>query len=137
MRDKDAPWFSLFHLGVTLSNLNKRTERQLGLSLGQWCLLKHLIDMPGTSAFSLAKAAGVHPSTLTQMLKRLQRKGLILIGEDSKDSRKKLISVTRQGKAILDKVDVVMNEQSRHLAPLTSQVRRLRDKVAERIASFH
>lgn len=44
-------WFPFFHLG---------------LSLGQWCVLKHLIDMPGTSANALAAAVGVHPSTYKQ-----------------------------------------------------------------------
>jgi len=95
------PLFSLFKMGVSIHNLNKKTEKKLGLSLVQWCLLKRLIDLPAASASSLADAVGVHPSTLTQTLRRLGRKGFIYVAEDPKDSRKKAISITRSGRDIL------------------------------------
>ncbi|MBY0469940.1 MarR family transcriptional regulator [bacterium] len=99
-KDHD-PLFSLFKMGVSIHNLNKKTEKKLGLSLVQWCLLKRLIDLPAASASSLASAVGVHPSTLTQTLRRLGRKGFIYVAEDPKDSRKKAISITRSGRDIL------------------------------------
>ena len=81
----------LFH------NLNKSAESQLGLSLVQYHLLVILRDMPGSSPQKLAEAAGMHPSTLTQSLKRLKKKEVLFIGKDPKDSRKKILSVTRKG----------------------------------------
>lgn len=102
MKDAERPLFSLFRIGNSIQALNKRTEKYCGLSLVQWCLLKYLIDMPGSSAQLLAKAVGVHPSTLTQTLKRLEKKKFIFITEDPKDSRKKLISITRAGKYTLE-----------------------------------
>ena len=102
MKNSDFVFFTLFHFGVSIQQLNKRSEKQLGLSMVQWCLLKTLIDLPASSAHSLSKAVGVHPSTLTQTLKRLQKKEFIFITEDPKDSRKKLISITRSGKNILE-----------------------------------
>ncbi len=99
----ESTLLSLFHIGLSIQNLNKVWERKLGLSLVQWCLLKHLIDMPAVSALSLAKAVGVHPSTLSQTLKRLERRQFIHIAEDPKDSRKKVISITRLGKEALDR----------------------------------
>lgn len=122
--------YSLFKMGIAIQNFNKRSERKLGLSVVQWCLLRQLIDMPASSAFSLATALGIHPSTLTQTLKRLEQKGFVYTSLDPKDSRKKLISITRSGKEKLDetscqisdlpmefsKIDVFMNELATGLA---------------------
>lgn len=102
MSDLEHSLLTLFQIGVSIQNFNKRLEKSLGLSLVQWCLLKRLIDMPATPAHALAKAVGVHPSTLTQTLKRLERKNYIFITDDSKDYRKKLIAITRSGKKILE-----------------------------------
>lgn len=102
MNSSEKIFFSLFHIGVAINQLNKRSEKQFGLSLVQWCLLRNLVDMPAVTAHSLASAVGVHPSTLTQTLKRLERKKYIFIMEDPADSRKKLISITRLGKNIME-----------------------------------
>ena len=115
MNNSERPFFSLFHIGISIHQLNKRSEKQLGLSLVQWCLLKTLIDMPATSAQSLSAAVGVHPSTLTQTLKRLERKEYIFITEDPTDSRKKLISITRSGKNILESASKKMKARLKEL----------------------
>ena len=43
----------------------------------------------------------MHPSTLTQSLKRLLKKDAVFVGEDPKDSRKKIVSLSRKGCALL------------------------------------
>lgn len=91
-------FLSLFRIGISIHNFNKISEREVGLSLVQWCLLRKLIDMPAASAFSLAKEVGIHPSTLTQTLKRLDKKGFVFATDDPKDSRRKLVSLTRTGR---------------------------------------
>lgn len=111
MKDADLSLFLLFQIGVSLHQLNKRLEKHLGLSLVQWCLLKNLIDLPAVSALSLATAVGVHPSTLTQTLKRLEKKKFIFVMEDSTDSRKKLISITRAGKNNLESTSKKMKKK--------------------------
>ena len=82
---------------LAFHNLNKTAETKLGLSLVQYYLLSTLRDMPGCSPQKLAETLGMHPSTLTQSLKRLQKKESIFVGEDSKDSRKKILTMTRNG----------------------------------------
>ncbi len=50
--------FSLFHIGNHIQQLNKKTEKQLGISLVQWFLLRNLIDIPASpSHFSIDYAA--------------------------------------------------------------------------------
>jgi DNA-binding MarR family transcriptional regulator len=98
-------------------SLNKNAEISLGLSLVQYHLLVTLRDMPGSSPQQLADAVGMHPSTLTQSIKRLQRKDVIFIADHPKDARKKLLSVTRQGHELLlrasDGITRILSQQKR------------------------
>ncbi|GIL16820.1 MAG: hypothetical protein BroJett040_05710 [Oligoflexia bacterium] len=122
MNKMERHFISLFHIGIAIHHFNKHSERYLGLSLVQWCLLKHLIDMPAVSAHALAKAVGIHPSSLTQTLKRLERKKYIFIIGDPQDTRKKVISITRSGKDILDTTSEKMNNWSKGLSGLGNEL---------------
>jgi len=104
------PLKSVFHVSLLLHNLNKEAERRTGLSIVQWSILKHVLEMPGTSAQELSDSLKLHPSTLSQSLKRLIRKELLLVLEDPRDSRKKIISLTRKGKEALDQSERQMEE---------------------------
>ena len=126
MSEQEQSLFSLFHIGISIHTLNRQSEKDSGLSLVQWCLLKCLIDMPAASAHSLSTAVGVHPSTLTQTLKRLERKKYIFITEDPKDSRKKLISITRVGKEAMENTSVRMGDWSQNLSLLGQDLHRVR-----------
>lgn len=125
MTDLDRPVLSLFRIGILIQHLNKNAEREMGLSLVQWCLLRQLVDLPGVSAHNLAKAVGVHPSTLTQTLKRLERKGHVFVTEDPKDSRRKLISITRVGHNTLSKIDLTIQDWANQLSELGSDLHRI------------
>lgn len=89
---------SLFHLTLTLHHLNKEVEHKFKLSFVQLFVLLKLRSLPATSAQMLAGAVGVHPSTLSQTLRRLTRKEYVFVTEDPKDSRRKLIALTKRGK---------------------------------------
>lgn len=97
----DSKVARLVRENLEFHGLNKSAEVSLGLSLVQYHLLVTLRDMPGCSPQRLADAVGMHPSTMTQSLKRLQRKKAIFIADDPRDARKKLLSVTRLGQDLL------------------------------------
>lgn len=90
--------FHLISIARTVQELNFRFEKKFELSLAQWMLLSHLKDLPGCSAFDLSEALQVHPSSLTPALKRLKKKGFIAISNDPKDSRRKNLYLTREGR---------------------------------------
>ncbi|MBS1958170.1 MAG: MarR family transcriptional regulator [Bdellovibrionales bacterium] len=90
-------------MSLAFHNLNKGAESHLGLSLVQYYLLMMLRDMPGCSPQKLAVAVGMHPSSLTQSLKRLKKKRALYVAEDPKDSRKKILSLSREGLELLEK----------------------------------
>lgn len=90
-------------LSVNLSFLaiNKALEASVGLSIVQWSLLQALIRMPAVSPLALAKTLNVTPGTLSATLSRLLRKKYVFACVDPRDSRKKMISITREGKDAL------------------------------------
>lgn len=95
---------SLFHLTLVLHHLNKDVEQKFKLSLVQLFVLLRLRHLPATCAHVLASAVGVHPSTLSQTLRRLARKEFVFVTEDPKDYRRKIIVLTKRGKETIDLV---------------------------------
>ncbi|HLE00030.1 MAG TPA: MarR family transcriptional regulator [Bdellovibrionota bacterium] len=98
-------FLSILQLGIRIQHVNQKLERDTGMSLTQWSLLKCLVDHPTISALDLADLLGIQASSLTQSIKRLQKKGLIVVAKDPLDARRKLLSVTREGNARLLQVD--------------------------------
>jgi DNA-binding MarR family transcriptional regulator len=126
MREEaQPPLYELFHIGNSIHLLNKRSEKLLGLSLVQWYLLKRLIDMPGCSPLALAAAVGVSPGTLTQTMRRLERKGFLFLAEDPKDSRKKLVAITRAGKRVLEGASEEIQAWAKDIAPFGREIARV------------
>jgi DNA-binding MarR family transcriptional regulator len=103
-----APLQIAFKLSMEIERLGQRMQEKCGISLAQWSVLIRLKDLPAVTAQELATAVGVHPSTLTQALKRLEKKKFISIAKDPKDSRKKILSLTRQGADRLEEVREVL-----------------------------
>lgn len=98
MSQAPEPYFhDAFKLAIEIERLSQWMETSCGLSLAQWSVLTRLRDLPAATAQELAAAVGVSPSTLTQALKRLERKKWIFVGKDPRDSRKKVLALTREG----------------------------------------
>lgn len=93
---EDLTNLTKLHLGI--QQLNKEVEQSCGLSLVQWHVLSNLVRMPATSPQLLANTIGITPGSLTQTLARLENKKWLFICEDSRDARKKMVSITRLGK---------------------------------------
>ena len=110
--DFQAAVAKLVKINLAFHNLNKTAEDKFGLSLVQYHLLNTLRDMPGCTPQRLAGALGMHPSTLTQSMKRLLKRTLIFVEEDPKDSRKKVIGLTPAGVVALDRLEKELDQFS-------------------------
>lgn len=124
---------SIFKVGLYIHNFNKISERETGLSLVQWCLLNKLMDMPAASALALAKGVGVHPSTLTQSLKRLEKKGFVFVADDPRDSRRKMISLTRNGQTALHTAQDKMKEWEDGFSSIRLELVLVQNHLAKRV----
>lgn len=96
-------------LGLTSRDMRESFERFLsrfGLSNGRFLTLMVMYRTPDQAVqpSALAHAVGVTRATMTGLLDGLERDGLVLRADDTGDRRKKLVRLTEQGLALLQKV---------------------------------
>jgi DNA-binding MarR family transcriptional regulator len=82
-----------------LQSTSKRMESLLGMTGQQRLALRLVGRFPGITAGRLAQLLYLHPSTLTAILKSLERGGLIRREKDPLDMRKALFTLTEAGRA--------------------------------------
>ena len=83
-----------------LQSLSKRMEATLGLTGPQRLVVRLVGRFPGISAGKLAQLLHVHPSTLTGVLKRLEKRGLLERKSDPLDARRALFQLTQPGRTL-------------------------------------
>ncbi|MBI2894361.1 MAG: trehalose-phosphatase [Deltaproteobacteria bacterium] len=81
-----------------LQKTSKRMETALGVTGPQRLVIRIVGRFPGLPAGELAKLLHVHPSTLTGILKRLERQSLLRRRADPRDGRRSLLSLTDRGR---------------------------------------
>ncbi|RUS49233.1 MarR family winged helix-turn-helix transcriptional regulator [Cohnella sp. AR92] len=77
---------------------------------GQPPLLLRLSDADGLSQRELAESKGVKPATLTVMLQRMEKTGLIRRAADEKDQRVTRVRLTDKGREAAEAVRHAINE---------------------------
>jgi DNA-binding MarR family transcriptional regulator len=83
-----------------LQSTSKRMESTLGVTGPQRLVVRLVGRFPGITAGTLAQILHVHPSTLTGVLKRLEKRGLLERKSDPLDGRKALFALTEAGRAL-------------------------------------
>jgi MarR family transcriptional regulator, organic hydroperoxide resistance regulator len=90
----------LWAVGHGLQTASKRMEQQIGVTGPQRLVIRVLGQFPGLSAGALAELLHLHPSTLTGVLARLEKRRLIQRSGDPTDRRRTLLTLTSRGAAI-------------------------------------
>jgi DNA-binding MarR family transcriptional regulator len=80
-----------------LQKTSKRMKKTIGVTGPQRLVIRIVSRFPGIPPGVIAELLHVHPSTLTGILKRLERQGLIRRRRDPKDRRRSFIGVTEKG----------------------------------------
>jgi DNA-binding MarR family transcriptional regulator len=83
-----------------LQSTSKRMEATLGLTGPQRLVIRLVGRFPGITAGRLAHIMHVHPSTLTGVLKRMEKRGVLERKADPLDGRKALFALTDAGRAL-------------------------------------
>jgi len=76
---------------------SKRMARKLGVTGPQRLVIRIIGQSPNIAASDIATTLGIHPSTLTGILQRLQREKLIVRRPDPADRRRVRFTLTPQG----------------------------------------
>lgn len=88
----------IWEVDHALQRTSKRMEASLGVTGPQRFVIRIVGRFPGIPAGHLADILHVHPSTLTGILKRLERQGLIRRRLDARDRRRSLLGLTEKGR---------------------------------------
>lgn len=91
---------ALWALDQELRTLSRRMERHLGVTGPQRLALRMIGESPGLQPSALASLLHLHPSTVSGLIARLSRKGLVRVGRDSADGRRVLLVLTPKGTRI-------------------------------------
>jgi len=83
-----------------LQSRSKRMQADLGLTGPQRVALRVLGRRPRISAGALADILRLHPSTLTGILHRLERQGLVRRTTDPADRRRTRLELTARGREL-------------------------------------
>jgi DNA-binding MarR family transcriptional regulator len=116
MYKNDSPDAEEVELGPTLTFMqvlwalvhgldarSKRMASELGVTGPQRLVLRILGVRPKISAGALAETLRLHPSSLTGVLRRLEKRGLIVRRADPQDARRALLSLARAGASLNSK----------------------------------
>jgi DNA-binding MarR family transcriptional regulator len=90
----------LWALDHVLHKRSKWMARRFGVTGPQRFALRVIGREPEVSAGRLAEILKVHPSTLTGILQRVERRGLLLRRVDQSDHRRVRLELTPSGRAV-------------------------------------
>jgi DNA-binding MarR family transcriptional regulator len=90
----------LWNLSHVLEVRSKRMARTLGVTGPQRLVIRLLGQRASLSARQIAATLGIHPSTLSGVLRRLEGSGSISRSIDPADRRRALFVLTAKGKRI-------------------------------------
>lgn len=83
-----------------LQRESKRMAAALGVTGPQRLVIRVVGRFPGLSAGQLAEILHLHPSTLTGVLRRLERKGLLARRQDPRDRRRAVLGLSAAGRRL-------------------------------------
>ena len=106
---------SIFDLSNQLKKIGDEVYQKVGLTTQQWLILLHLANNPNLPFFKreehkkalmaseLADSLNVSRANITNLINVLLEKGLVQQYEDDHDRRKKRLSLTKQGVALVER----------------------------------
>ena len=80
-----------------LTRISRRMEQTFGVTGPQRMVVRLVGQRPGITSGDLARTLHVHPSTLTEVLRRLEQRGVLTRTTDPADARRAQFRLTRKG----------------------------------------
>ena len=80
-----------------LQRASTRMERSIGATGPQRLVVRVIGSFPGIPAGRVAQVLNLHPSTVTGLIQRLERRGFVRRMDDPRDGRRSLLGLTEAG----------------------------------------
>ena len=92
------------------------TMAEDGITPGQFGVLTLIAGNPGLSQSALARVLGIERSIMVAVIDRLEARRLVLRDQSAADRRSYSLALSKQGKALLDKVTPKVRRHERRVA---------------------
>ncbi|HEY4199437.1 MAG TPA: MarR family transcriptional regulator [Devosiaceae bacterium] len=123
-------------LDRAIESLNAELRKTLGLTGLQLAVLRILSERPQLPLAALRKALVMHPATLGQAVDELRIMGLCLVRRDSRDRRARLVAITPEGTALLERAPLAGPVRLRQVAAEPERLERLAAALEDAVDLF-
>ena len=127
--------FALYAAGNHMTRLFVPFLRKLGVTYPQYLVLVVLWERGPQGVGDLAAALGMDFGTLSPMLKRVERKGLIVRQRDAADERRVMVSLAPKGTALRRRTQQMLGEFYCFLNVPLGELEDLRDRLRHFVRS--
>ena len=131
--------FSLYSASLAMNKLYRGLLASLGLTYPQYLVMVVLWEQEGLRVQEIGERLYLDSATLTPLLKRLEKAGLVRRARSTDDERSVLVSLTAAGRSLKRRAQAVPpqvlcamfapSEQTSGAASLQKSLRRLRDRL--------
>lgn len=108
--DKDSIYYAFLEIMRLYHYKMHKLLEEIGLYPGQPFVLFTLSNNDGQSQKELAERLNVKPSTITVMLKRMEKVNLVKRRQDLKDQRVSRVYITETGHEMCEKANQIMKQ---------------------------
>jgi DNA-binding MarR family transcriptional regulator len=128
---------SLRQISRAVDVYSRRLSATFNLTAPQLVCLRALALTEARTPSALAREAALSQATVTGILDRMERRGLVHRQRDEKDRRKVILQVSDKGRELLHNAPPPLQERFAHrLAELPEQEQKEIDRVLRRIADM-
>ena len=127
--------FALYAAGNHMTRLFVPFLRKLGVTYPQYLVLVVLWERGPQAVGDLGAALGMDFGTLSPMLKRVERKGLIVRRRDAADERRVTVSLAAKGTALRKRTQQMLGEFYCFLNVPLDELENLKDRLRHFVRS--
>lgn len=102
--------FLLYSVANRMVRGHKPFLEPLGLTFPQYLVMLDLLDAAPQTVNNLGARVAMDTGTITPLLKRLEKSGLITRRRDTEDERRVMVDLTPQGRALRDPIRAVSDQ---------------------------
>jgi DNA-binding MarR family transcriptional regulator len=129
LRLDDQLCFSLYSTTLAMNKLYRSALKDLDLTYPQYLVMLVLWEQDQRSVSAIGDELFLDSATLTPLLKRMEKAGLLSRTRDASDERSVIIALSEQGRALQAEADAVLWKVFCSTGLTAEQVGTLRDNL--------
>lgn len=106
----DSVLLELRKISQAVDMRSKRLERQAGITVSQLLILREVAAGEDFSVGEIARDVSLSQGTVTGILERMEKRGLVMREKSEEDRRRVLVRITDPGKTVLHRALPLMRE---------------------------